>query len=141
MTDGNNQRRQPRFETRRRLWCEGQQEQSRFGETQNISQGGMFIVAEDGAEIGEHVKLSFEEGDEKISLEVEVMWAGEQSPGGAKGVGVRIVDFGSSKDVYERFVQKLETEHSEKDSKPASSEAGDSRTTKPPATSTPPESA
>ena len=74
----------------------------------------MFIVADDDAEIGQHVKLTFEEGDEKIALEVEVMWTGEQSPGGAKGVGVRIVDFGSSKDVYERFVQKLEEENTEK---------------------------
>lgn len=128
MTDGNNQRRQQRFETRRRLWCEGQ-EQTGFGETSNISQGGMFIVAEDGAEIGQHVKLSFDEGDEKIALEVEVMWTGEETPGGAKGVGVRIVDFGSSKDVYERFVKKLEVETAQKTS---GDQAGDAAKTEEP---------
>ena len=111
MSDENKQRRQPRYETRRRLWCEGQ-EQGRFGETHNISQGGMFIVADEETEIGQHVKLSFDEGDEKIALEVEVMWTGEHAGTGAKGVGVRIVDFGSSKDVYQRFVQKLEEETS-----------------------------
>jgi len=111
MPDDSNQRRQPRYETRRRLWCEGQ-EQDRFGETHNISQGGMFIVADEETEIGQHVKLSFDEGDEKIALEVEVMWTGEHAGTGAKGVGVRIVDFGSSKDVYQRFVQKLEQEKS-----------------------------
>lgn len=107
MTD--DKRRQPRYETRSRLWCEGQ-EHVHFGEARNISEGGMFIVADKDTKVGQHVRVSFEEENEQVSLELEVMWKGAEEADGGQGMGVRIVGFDSGKDVYSRFLNKLQYE-------------------------------
>lgn len=109
-TMSDDKRKQPRFDTKQRLWQEGQQD-ARFGETLNISQGGMFIVGNETTEVGQEVQVSLQgSGDsEAISLKLEVMWKGKEQEDGPSGLGVRIVDFGEGKDVYSRFVEKLQS--------------------------------
>jgi hypothetical protein len=96
-------RRDPRFESRQKLWCEGQPD---LGQARNMSRSGMFIVADQKREVGEQFKVAFEGEEGQVELNMEVMWAG-QTPdsGGQVGMGLRIVSFGKGEDAYQRFVQ------------------------------------
>jgi hypothetical protein len=96
-------RRDPRFESRQKLWCEGQPDQ---GQARNMSRSGMFIVAEQPREVGEQFKVAFEGDEGEVELNMEVMWAGKKEGAGQVGMGLRIVSFGKGADAYERFVQK-----------------------------------
>ena len=95
-------RRDPRFESRQKLWCEGQPD---VGQARNMSKSGMFIVAEQRREVGEQFKVAFEGEEGAVELNMEVMWAGNNEGGGPVGMGLRIVGFGKGEDAYERFVQ------------------------------------
>ena len=96
------QRRAPRFDAKRQLWCEGQSDKN--AETRNISKSGMFIVAEQPREVGEQFKVSFEDEEGAIELNMEVMWRGEAA--GRTGMGLKIVGFTKGEGAYERFVAR-----------------------------------
>jgi len=100
-----NKRRDPRFESNKKLWFEGQSD--RGAEARNMSRSGMFIMAEQPREVGEQIKVSFE-GEEGATIEVnmEVMWCGAAAEGGQAGMGVRIVGFDKGQDVYDKFVSE-----------------------------------
>jgi hypothetical protein len=97
-----NKRRDPRFESNKKLWFEGQER----AEARNMSRSGMFIMAEQPREVGEQIKVAFE-GEEGATVEVnmEVMWCGTPAEGGQAGMGLRIVGFDKGEDVYDRFVR------------------------------------
>ena len=95
-------RRDPRFESQQKLWCEGQPEVS---QARNMSRSGMFIVAEQRREVGEQFKVAFEGEEGAVELNMEVMWAGHSEGGGPVGMGLKIVGFGKGEQAYERFVQ------------------------------------
>jgi hypothetical protein len=95
-------RRDPRFDSEQKLWCEGQPDQ---GQARNMSRSGMFIVAEQRREVGETFKVAFEGDEGKVELDMEVMWAGQSEGGGPVGMGLKIVGFGKGEDTYERFVK------------------------------------
>ncbi len=97
-------RRDPRFESNQRLWCEGQ---GAMAEARNMSKSGMFIVAEGQHEIGEQLKVAFEGDEGSIELKMEVMWCGEAKAGEQTGLGLRIVGFDKGEDAYEKFVKHL----------------------------------
>jgi len=99
-----NKRRDPRFESNKKLWFEGQGAQ---GQARNMSRSGMFIMAEQPREVGEQIKVAFE-GEEGAAIEVkmEVMWCGAPAEGGQAGMGLRIVGFDKGEDVYDRFVKE-----------------------------------
>ena len=99
----NNKRRDPRFESLQKLWCEGQ---ARMAEARNMSKSGMFIVSDQPHEVGEQIKVSFEEEGGKIELKMEVMWRGEAAQGEQTGLGLRIVGFEEGQDAYDRFVKR-----------------------------------
>ena len=99
------QRRDPRVATRKRLWCEGQ-EASVAAETRDISRNGMFIVAENAPEVGEQLKVTLEDEGGEVTLNMEVMWRGAKTDDNKTGVGVRIVGFDKGGDVYERFLNR-----------------------------------
>jgi len=103
----NDKRRDPRFDAQQKLWCEGQTDV----EARNISRRGMFIVSEEAREVGAQFKVSFEDAEDTIELDMEVMWCGEPAEGGQAGMGVKIVGFGRGENAYERFVERhLKTE-------------------------------
>ncbi len=95
-------RRDPRFDSEQKLWCEGQPD---LGQARNMSRSGMFIVAEQRREVGETFKVAFEGDEGKVELDMEVMWAGQSEGGGPVGMGLKIVGFGKGEDTYERFVK------------------------------------
>lgn len=99
-----NKRRDPRFESNKKLWFEGQGDRA---EARNMSRSGMFIMAEQPREVGEQIKVAFE-GEEGATIEVnmEVMWCGDAAEGGQAGMGVRIVGFDKGQDVYDKFVSE-----------------------------------
>lgn len=94
-----------RAETRRMLWCEGQQ--GREVETRNVSRGGMFIVADEPPAVGERLTISFrdDEGDD-VEVDMEVMWSGRTVESRRPGVGVRITGFKKGEEAYDRFVSR-----------------------------------
>jgi len=96
------QRRDPRFESNQDLWCEGQPRL----QARNISRSGMFVVANDGAELGSTIKVSFMDGDQEIAANVEVMWRGQPGDAGKTGLGLKIVGFDKGEEAYERFVER-----------------------------------
>ena len=96
-------RRDPRFDAKQKLWCEGQGERA---EARNISKSGMFIVAEQPREVGEQFKVSFEDEEGAIELNMEVVWSGKPSEGGQAAMGLRIVGYDRGQDAYERFVER-----------------------------------
>ncbi|MDD9967250.1 MAG: PilZ domain-containing protein [Myxococcales bacterium] len=98
-------RRQRRFSTRKRLWCEGQEDPV-LGEARNVSQGGMFIVASEEAKVGEQIKVNFKDDQDEISISMEVMWKGTEATTGEAGMGVRIIGFDKGEDVYGRFLER-----------------------------------
>jgi hypothetical protein len=107
------QRRAPRVDAKRQLWCEGQSDKN--AETRNISKGGMFIVAEQPREVGEQFKVSFEDEEGAIELNMEVMWRGEAAASGQTGMGLKIVGFNKGEGAYERFVARHLDAHNEGD--------------------------
>lgn len=97
-------RRDPRFASDQKLWCEGQ---TSMAQALNMSRSGMFIVADEVLPVGEQLKVSFEGDDGKIELKMEVMWSGgPEQPGKQAGMGVRIVGFDQGQNAYEQFVQR-----------------------------------
>src|SRR5262245_21760154 len=96
-------RRDPRFESKQKLWCEGQAE---LGEARNMSRSGMFIVADQPRAVGEQLKVSFEGDTGYVELNMEVMWCGQPADGGQAGMGLRIVGFGKGQEAFDRFVEQ-----------------------------------
>ena len=103
MTD--EKRRQRRFATRKPLWCEGQENPVQ-GEARNVSQGGMFIVASEEAQVGQQLKVNFKDDQDEISISMEVMWKGTEPTTGEAGMGVRIIGFDKGENVYARFLER-----------------------------------
>jgi hypothetical protein len=99
-----NKRRDPRFESNKKLWFEGQGERA---EARNMSRSGMFIMTEEQREVGEQIKVAFE-GEEGATVEVnmEVIWRGAPAEDGQAGMGLKIVGFDKGEDVYDRFVNE-----------------------------------
>lgn len=101
------QRRDRRILTRQKLWREGQeQEQESAAETRDVSQNGMFIVAEDAPEVGSQLKVTFNDAEGEATLNLEVMWRGAKDEENKTGIGVRIVGFDKGRDVYEKFINR-----------------------------------
>jgi PilZ domain len=98
------QRRDRRILTRQKLWREGQEEAP--AETRDMSQNGMFIVAEDAPEVGSQLKVTFNDAEGEATLNLEVMWRGAKDEDNRTGIGVRIVGFDKGKDVYEKFISR-----------------------------------
>lgn len=98
------QRRDRRIVTRQKLWREGQEENP--AETRDMSKNGMFIVSEDAPEVGEQLKVTFNDAEGEATLNLEVMWRGAKDSDNKTGIGVRIVGFDKGKDVYERFINR-----------------------------------
>lgn len=97
-------RRDPRFDSDQKLWCEGQ---GAMAQARNMSVSGMFIVADDVLPVGEQLKVAFEGDEGRIEVNMEVMWSGGPSePGKPAGMGVRIVSFDAGQKTYEKFVQQ-----------------------------------
>jgi Tfp pilus assembly protein PilZ len=96
-------RRDPRFESLQKLWCEGQPKPS--AEARNMSRSGMFIVTTEPAQVGDEMKISFEGDEGTIEVKAEVMWRGDAATGEQVGVGLRIVGFDAGADAYEKFVK------------------------------------
>jgi PilZ domain len=116
-------RRDPRFDAKHKLWCEGQGERA---ETRNISRSGMFVLSEQPREVGEQFKVAFEGEEGAIELNMEVMWRGESGEGGQAAMGLRIVGFDRGEDAYERFVERnLDAQGSEPASASENSEKSD----------------
>lgn len=98
------QRRDRRILTRQKLWREGQ---DTTAETRDMSQNGMFIVAEDAPEVGSQLKVTFNDAaGEEATLNLEVMWRGAKDEDNKQGIGVRIVGFDKGRDVYEKFIHR-----------------------------------
>ena len=97
-------RRDARFETRQKLWCEGQT--SALGEARNMSRSGMFIVSEQPLDVGETLTISFQGDEGDVEVDAQVMWRGEGADGSADGMGLRIVGFKKGESVFDRLVER-----------------------------------
>lgn len=113
-------RRQPRFDSAQPLWREGQDAPQSLRAI-NMSGSGMFIVADEEAEVGQELRVSFRQDDEEIQLQLEVVWRGRPNAGGPEGMGARIVGFTAGQAVYERFVQH-QLHHGQADAQPATTQ-------------------
>lgn len=98
------QRRDRRILTRQKLWREGQEEPP--AETRDVSQNGMFIVAENAPEVGSQLKVTFSDPEGEATLNLEVMWRGAKDDDNKTGIGVRIVGFDKGKDIYDKFISR-----------------------------------
>jgi Tfp pilus assembly protein PilZ len=99
-----NKRRDPRFESNKKLWFEGQGDRA---EARNMSRSGMFVTSEQPREVGEQIKVAFEsEEGATIEVNMEVMWRGAPAQDGQAGMGLRIVGFDKGEDVYDKFVKE-----------------------------------
>lgn len=101
------QRREKRIATRQRLWCEGQNTGVNDAETRDVSRNGMFIVAENAPDVGSQLKVTLQDQDGEVTLNMEVMWRGTKADADNKtGIGVKIVGFDKGRDLYERFINR-----------------------------------
>lgn len=81
-------------------------------EARNISQGGMFVVAEGKApSIGSTVEVTFDDPREgKVAVRMEVVWRDEKTV--TSSLGLRAVD-SSGMEAFERVVSRHEAERDE----------------------------
>jgi hypothetical protein len=102
----NEKRREKRFRTEQKVWCEGQD--SRLpAEARDISRNGMALVTGEAAEVGSRLKVSFavpEGGD--VAVDMEVVWREERPEGQRVAMGLRVVEFKQGKEAFDRFVAK-----------------------------------
>lgn len=100
-------RRDPRFDSNQKLWCEGQ-ELKITAQAKNMSRGGMAIVTDQAPQLGSHLKVSFvteEEGD--VSMDMEVVWRDDKPQNdGQVALGLRMVKFEKGRDAFDRFVSR-----------------------------------
>jgi hypothetical protein len=99
-------RREKRFRTQQKVWCEGQ-DQRLAGESRDISRNGMALVTGEAAAVGSRLKVSFavpEGGD--VAVDMEVVWREERREGQRVAMGLRVVEFKKGKEAFDRFVAK-----------------------------------
>lgn len=94
------------------MWVEGQHLRGE-AQARNMSQGGMFVVAEGKApEVGSTLDITFEDPHEgKVALKMEVVWRDEKTL--TSELGLRAVD-SKGMAAFERVVSRYETEHDKK---------------------------
>jgi hypothetical protein len=82
-------------------------------QARNMSQGGMFVVAEGKAPaIGSTLDISFEDPLEgKVAVKMEVVWRDEKTV--SSGLGLRAVD-SKGMAAFERVVSRHEAEQTKK---------------------------
>ena len=95
-------RRDARFDTRQKLWCEGQ---GATAEARNMSRSGMFIVSDDAKDVGETLTISLKDEEGEVEVDAEVMWRGA-TEGDKDGMGLRIVGFKKGQEAFDRFVER-----------------------------------
>jgi hypothetical protein len=99
-------RRDPRFKSDQKLWCEGQDVKAE-AVARDMSRGGMAITAEKASEIGSQINVSFVTPEEdRVSVNMEVVWHNQKPEGGPVAMGLRIVDFAKGQDAFDRFVAR-----------------------------------
>jgi hypothetical protein len=102
----NEKRRDPRFKSDQKLWCEGQEVKAE-AVARDMSRGGMAIIADQASGIGSRINVSFvtpEEG--KVSVNMEVVWQDQKPEGGPVAIGLRIVKFEKGQSAFDRFVNR-----------------------------------
>ncbi len=100
-------RRDPRFRSHQKLWCEGQELKAE-AVARDMSRGGMAIVTDKASEIGSKLNVSFVTPDEgrKVSVNMEVVWHNQKPEGGPVAMGLRIVNFEKGQNAFDRFVAR-----------------------------------
>ena len=100
-------RRHPRADVGQRLWCETEAS-TLYVRAGNVSAGGMFIRTASPAEVGQRLRISFEDRVAgPVVAEAEVVWARTADEGGGPGMGVRILAFERGDASYRRFVKTV----------------------------------
>jgi hypothetical protein len=102
----NEKRREKRFVTKQKVWCEGQ-EVRLPAESRDISRNGMALVTGEAAEVGSRLKVSFavpDGGD--VAVDMEVVWREERPEGERVAMGLRVVEFKKGKEAFDRFVAR-----------------------------------
>jgi c-di-GMP-binding flagellar brake protein YcgR len=102
----NEKRRDPRFKSDQKLWCEGQEVKAE-ATARDMSRGGMAIVTDKASEIGSRINVSFvTEEQTKVSMNMEVVWHNQKPEGGPVAMGLRIVTFDEGQNAFDRFVEQ-----------------------------------
>jgi hypothetical protein len=100
----NEKRREKRFTTKQKVWCEGQQS-GESAESRDISRSGMAVVTGKAAEVGSHMKVTFAvPGGENVAVNMEVVWRQKPTEGKRIAMGLRVIDFDKGKEAFDRFV-------------------------------------
>lgn len=98
-------RRHPRADFERRAWCE-HPALTLYLPVSNLSLGGMFLQTTTPFDLGDRLRVSFDEpGGEKIVAQVEIVWGGRS--GRAPGVGCRLIGFLEGQEAFGRLVLGL----------------------------------
>ncbi|MDH5672521.1 MAG: PilZ domain-containing protein [Myxococcales bacterium] len=114
-------RRDPRFDSDKKLWCEGQDASA---VARNMSRSGMLILGDADKEVGDHVKVAFESEEGRIELNMQVMWRSEnEDDSHRRGLGLKIVGFEQGEEAYDHFVQRNLEQRTRSGAKDADSDA------------------
>jgi hypothetical protein len=99
-------RRFPRYDLKRRAWCEG----DRFTvwlQTLDASEEGLRVRTSIPPPPGTRLRVTFEEpGRGKVVADAEVVWARPATPRG--GMGLRIVSFVEGSDLWAALLRQSE---------------------------------
>ncbi|AKF07315.1 PilZ domain-containing protein [Sandaracinus amylolyticus] len=100
------QRRQRRYDLRRRLWCEGERYTVAL-QTVNASEGGVQLRTSIPPPPGTKLRISLEEpGRGRVVIDAEVVWA--QAGRGRGAMGLRFVQFCEGRDVWSGLLHDLD---------------------------------
>lgn len=100
MTD---HRRHPRFELRRRVWCEGEH-YTVWLQTVNASEQGLQLRTSIPPEAGTRLRLSIDEpGRGQVVAEAEVVWT--RAGRGRGAMGLRILSFAEGREIWSHIVR------------------------------------
>lgn len=97
-------RHHPRYELRRRAWCE-HRDWTLYLTVLNVSLGGMFIQTSTPFAPGQRLRVSLSERMPRIVVEVEVLWG--RARGGTVGIGCGVKALGEGAEHYRRLLDQL----------------------------------
>lgn len=102
-------RRDPRYATRLRVWCEGQAT-TLYVPVTNVSAGGMFIRTVSPLAAGEELRVVLQPDarePDKVVAVGSVAWSRARGDEGTPGMGVTLVRFERGEEVFQRLLQRL----------------------------------
>ena len=100
-------RQSPRFALRRRVWCEGDHV-TLYLQSQNVSEGGLFLRTATPLPPGTRARVSLRIDDVEMIAEAEVVWvAGTGAP--VAGMGLKLLQIEEGAEAFAVLLSKVAT--------------------------------